>query len=932
MVLNFDALKLQEFPSVYYMTLDECVDRQKSIQSQFKEYGITPKAIISKRFSESNDIVIGKYLHELNEGTAGCCVSHLKAIKLWYETTDENYAFFCEDDLSLESVQYWNFTWSQFIVSLPENFECVQLLTIRKDFQTFELRERQWDDWGATAYLITRQYAKKLIDIYIKEDTFNLEIPNFEIMPLIENILFITGKTYTIPLFVENIEFDSTFTKDQDDDVNSGQKNNHKIAHSIVLNYWKSKMKKYNIVDCFPYFNEKEILELRINLLKDYVDLFVIIDANYTHSGSPKSFTCRDIIEELDLPKDKIQLIELNMSDDVILNPESKIESREAFQRDAIKNVLDQFNDDTVFIISDCDEIIEPKNINFLSNIIRANQIILKIPLVFLEGRADLRVYHKDRGICAWDLFMFMCLKEHLNQTPATHIRIGRTNISYATEDNQILSDLGWHFSWMQSPEDRVYKFQSFCHANDDLKLITNADYSKEEHIEFMKSYIPKEGEITPYGDVDKVLKKYPTENLPDIIWNLPRVKNYLLPENKMIKNELEQLLTEYSLDTENPQHNFNLGLCYENMGHNAPASSYFLRCAERTEDDDLAYEALIRSSYCYDKQGNRDGSVKSLLEQAHCLLPKRPEAYFLLSRFAERKQWWQDCYIYANQGLIFADHDTCLPLITDVEYPGKYGLLFEKAVSAYWWGKNNECKEIFLDLKKNYTLNGQYEKSVNENLEKLGIKFSDYESKNVMADENFFTIEYQNACNNTSDINENLPILYEIAKECSHITEFGVRSGMSTRAFLNTNASLRSYDLSIDSDLNDIFKKAIEFGKDVSYIEADVLNIQIEETDLLFIDTWHQYDQLKQELKIHGKKSRKYIAFHDTQTYGLVGESCSNASSGEIITDYISNPIGLLPAIIEFMIDNPEWKFKIHKTNNNGLTVLEKKKLIPSQ
>jgi hypothetical protein len=34
---------------------------------------------------------------------------------------------------------------------------------------------------------------------------------------------------------------------------------------------------------------------------------------------------------------------------------------------------------------------------------------------------------------------------------------------------------------------------------------------------------------------------------------------------------------------------------------------------------------------------------------------------------------------------------------------------------------------------------------------------------------------------------------------------------------------------------------------------------------------------------------------------------------------------LGLLPAIIEFMIENPEWKFKIHKTNNSGMTVLEK-------
>jgi tetratricopeptide (TPR) repeat protein len=931
--------KLQNFPTTYYMSLEESVDRQKNLTDQFKQYGISPVPIISKRFSESDDKVTGKYLHQLNDGTKGCAISHLKAIKEWYETTDEDYAFFCEDDLSLETVKYWDFTWEEFIDSLPEDAECVQLLTIRNDFGTFSIRDRLWNDWGATAYIITRDYAKKLIDTYIKDNTYHLEILNDDIMPLIENILFTNlGKSYTIPLFVEDIDYESTFSKEQDDDVNDGQKNNHKVAHEIVLKYWKNKMKKYNVVDCFPYFNEKELLELRVNLLKDHVDLFVIIDGNYTHSGNQKDFTCRQVIEELNLPKDKIHLIELDMTDesvgppttdyDIRFSSNSKVGSRERFQRDAIKNILDKFDDDTIFIISDCDEIINPNNIKFLSDLVRHNSKIFKIPLVLLEGRADLRVYNKEGGVELWDKSMFMCLKGHLEQTPATHIRNGQNvQIAYASQDNQILIDLGWHFAWMQSSENRVYKFQSFCHANDDLRVLLNKDYTKEEHVEFMKSYFPEEGQISPCGNVDQILKKYPTEDLPKIIWNLPRVKNYLLPEESEIKTNLESLLSKYSLDTENPIHNFNLGVWYENEGHTAPALSYFLRCAERSEEDNLAYEALIRGSYCYDKQGTRDGSAKSLLEQALCLMPKRPEAYFLLSRFAERRQWWQDCYIYADQGLMFADHESHPPLFTDVEYPGKYGLLFEKAVSGYWWGKDKECKEIFLDLRQNYSLSEQYSKVVNENLTKMGMKIPEIKIENNVVDKDFFESEYQNACNNPSDINENLPVLYEIAKECSHVTEFGVRSGLSTRAFLNTNASLRSYDLSIDSHLNSIFKKALELGKDVSYRQADVLNIEIEETDLLFIDTWHQYDQLKQELQIHSKKVKKYIAFHDTHTYGVTGENCSNSSSGEIVTGYIEYPMGLLPAIIEFTIDNPEWQFKVHKTNNNGLTILEKKK-----
>ena len=175
-----------------------------------------------------------------------------------------------------------------------------------------------------------------------------------------------------------------------------------------------------------------------------------------------------------------------------------------------------------------------------------------------------------------------------------------------------------------------------------------------------------------------------------------------------------------------------------------------------------------------------------------------------------------------------------------------------------------------------------------------------------------FFENQYRWACSTVSDINEHLSVLYDIAQQCNHVTEFGVRTGMSTRAFLNTNTVLRAYDLNIDDNVNKLFVMASQAGKNVKYIQADVLNIDIEQTDLLFIDTWHIYEQLKQELARHAKNVRKYIAFHDTYTFGLSGENGSDRR-------------GLLSAIIEFLMDNPEWKFKIHRTNNNGLTVLER-------
>jgi hypothetical protein len=96
----------------------------------------------------------------------------------------------------------------------------------------------------------------------------------------------------------------------------------------------------------------------------------------------------------------------------------------------------------------------------------------------------------------------------------------------------------------------------------------------------------------------------------------------------------------------------------------------------------------------------------------------------------------------------------------------------------------------------------------------------------------------------------------------------------------------------------------------DFKFIRADVLKTKIEETDLLFIDTWHVYRQLKEELRLHADRARKYIILHDTTTFGLRGED-----GGE----------GLIKAVDEFLSDNREWSIKEVFANNNGLTVLQR-------
>jgi hypothetical protein len=179
--------------------------------------------------------------------------------------------------------------------------------------------------------------------------------------------------------------------------------------------------------------------------------------------------------------------------------------------------------------------------------------------------------------------------------------------------------------------------------------------------------------------------------------------------------------LIDYASDTENAEKNYNLAVWYEQQNHTAPALTYFLRAAERSKDKLFAYNSLIHGFFCYDRQGSRDSSSKILLENALCLLPRRPEAYFLLSRFYERKQEWQSCYIYAHIGLELCDFD--LEPLSGIEYPGKYGLIFEKSVSAYWWGKSLESRKLQQQLVDEYwdIMDEDHQKAVESNIMRMG-------------------------------------------------------------------------------------------------------------------------------------------------------------------------------------------------------------------
>lgn len=173
-------------------------------------------------------------------------------------------------------------------------------------------------------------------------------------------------------------------------------------------------------------------------------------------------------------------------------------------------------------------------------------------------------------------------------------------------------------------------------------------------------------------------------------------------------------------------------------------------------------------------------------------------------------------------------------------------------------------------------------------------------------------------------DIYQHMPTLTEYAQKVDSIVELGVRTGNSTLAFLNglkPTAWMKSYDnwseskeFTPSNGILLIQNQAKNQGLNFELITANDLEIEIPEVDLLFIDTLHIASHLEQELKLHAKKVKKYIIFHDTVIDGLFSE------------EYGQQNRGLMFAIIPFLLNNPEWMVSKHFTYNNGLLILRKR------
>jgi hypothetical protein len=194
---------------------------------------------------------------------------------------------------------------------------------------------------------------------------------------------------------------------------------------------------------------------------------------------------------------------------------------------------------------------------------------------------------------------------------------------------------------------------------------------------------------------------------------------------------------------------------------------------------------------------------------------------------------------------------------------------------------------------------------------------------------------KYLEQCKSPSDIHEHLPTLARYARECTHVTECGVRTCISTYAFAEglrgrPGTRIIQVDPQWHPNIVTFQSECKAEGLDAVFYRNSDLECPMEPTDLLFLDTWHIYGHLKRELARWHSHVRSYILLHDTTVDEWIGETVRMGWDAVQQSRETGIPVeeirkGLWPAVEEFLAAHPEWRLRERLTNCNGLTVLER-------
>jgi len=214
------------------------------------------------------------------------------------------------------------------------------------------------------------------------------------------------------------------------------------------------------VFDCFKFFNELELLELRLMELYDTVDYFVLVEANKTHTGKPKDYIFENNKNKFKEYLDKIIHIKV---DDMPPYSQNDIWTAENFQRNCImRGLVDYAGPGDKIIISDIDEI--PNTETIKANLNNPNWVTFRQKLYYY--------YVNCEQNCHWD-GPIMATYGTFNQPQ--HLR-NAARSGFNSQQNG-----GWHYSFMGGPERVKLKVESIAESHYIINDVGSVDDIKEK-------------------------------------------------------------------------------------------------------------------------------------------------------------------------------------------------------------------------------------------------------------------------------------------------------------------------------------------------------------------------------------------------------------------------------------------------------------------
>ena len=265
------------------------------------------------------------------------------------------------------------------------------------------------------------------------------------------------------------------------------------------------------VYDCFTFFNELDLLDIRLNEIYDKVDYFVISESNKSYTGNDKDFNLEKNWDRFKKFHDKIIYIKVT---DMPSGDDPWV--RENHQRNCLSRGLFNASNDDIIILSDCDELLRPRTIDILKNDDQHSLWICRHPIFYYKFNYLLikpSSYHVNpMAIRKKNLTTFQDLRNLMIQW-AYHQPWDLNNDTVCT-----IQHSGWHFTYFGDTAQINEKLLNFSHT-EGQRLVGN--YNIDDMI--FKKICWDPGVQYEHVNIDEYFPK-------TILNNIEKWKNYIIP------------------------------------------------------------------------------------------------------------------------------------------------------------------------------------------------------------------------------------------------------------------------------------------------------------------------------------------------------------------------------------------------------------------